>query len=155
MNRSDSCLKKMARMDGALHHREVDRVPVSDFFWGSFLERWRRELGLPPDTDIYRYYDLDWIAPPEHGSAHQGVRDRAGGRQEIVVRTGYEAVIRKKFADPMPGLPLVRYRHPGEDGGVHLRRSHGTSGGCSRAGDNQLAAWGTGSRATAPPGSKR
>ena len=65
--------EKLARMDAALHHREADRVPVSDFFWGSFLERWRRELGLPADTDIYRYYDLDWIShDPEHGPAHQG-----------------------------------------------------------------------------------
>ena len=28
------------------------------------------------------------------------------------MRTGYEAVIRKKFADPMPGLPLASRRTP-------------------------------------------
>ena len=51
-------------MNKALHHQEPDRVPVSDWFWGSFLKRWREELGLPPDTDIYRYYDLDWVVTP-------------------------------------------------------------------------------------------
>ncbi|HTZ53147.1 MAG TPA: hypothetical protein VMF68_15870, partial [Spirochaetia bacterium] len=61
VNRSKNCLAKLARMDAVLHHREADRVPVSDFFWGGFLERWKRELGLPADADIYRHYDLDWI----------------------------------------------------------------------------------------------
>lgn len=103
MLRSDSCVKKLARMDGALHHREVDRVPVSDFFWGSFLERWRRELGLPKDTDIYRYYDLDWqVTTPNMDPHIKGFEVVREDGQEVVVRTGYEAVIRKKFADPMP-----------------------------------------------------
>ncbi|MGA2478084.1 MAG: uroporphyrinogen decarboxylase family protein [Spirochaetia bacterium] len=103
MKRSEKCAKKLARMEAALHHREADRVPVSDFFWGSFLERWRRELGLPKDTDIYTYYELDWqVTVPNmdpHIKAFEVVREDA---QEVVVRTGYEAIIRKKFADPMP-----------------------------------------------------
>jgi uroporphyrinogen decarboxylase len=103
VQRTANCAAKLARMDAALHHREADRVPVSDFFWGSFLERWRRELGLPPDTDIYRYYDLDWIVTTPNMDPHikpfETLRENA---EEVVVRTGYEAVIRKKFADPMP-----------------------------------------------------
>jgi len=55
VTRSVSCTAKLARMNAALHHREGDRVPVSDFFWGSFLARWKKELGLPADTDIYRH----------------------------------------------------------------------------------------------------
>lgn len=103
MQRTEKCIGKLARMDAALHHREADRVPVSDFFWGSFLERWRRELDLPAGTDIYRYYDLDWIVTTPnmdpHIKAFEVVREDS---VEVVVRTGYEAVIRKKFADPMP-----------------------------------------------------
>ncbi len=90
-------------MDAALHHREADRVPVSDFFWGSFLERWRREMGLPADADIYKHYDLDWIATTPNMDPH--VKDftvLSQNEEEVVVRTGFEAVIRKKFADPMP-----------------------------------------------------
>jgi uroporphyrinogen decarboxylase len=103
VERTANCREKLARMDAALHHREADRVPVSDFFWGSFLERWRRELGLPAGTDIYRHYNLDWIVTVPNMDPHiksfEIIREDA---QEVVVRTGYEAVIRKKFADPMP-----------------------------------------------------
>ena len=65
MERTPSCQAKLDRMNKTLNHVEADRVPISDFFWGSFVERWREELGLPPDADIYRYYDLDWqVATP-------------------------------------------------------------------------------------------
>jgi len=90
-------------MDAALHHRESDRVPVSDFFWGSFLERWKRELGLPATADIYRHYDLDWIVTiPNMDPRIRSFEVLRESPEEIVVRTGYGAVIRKKFADPMP-----------------------------------------------------
>ncbi len=61
LKRTPNCLKKLERMNKTLRHEEADRIPVSDFFWGQFLDRWRRELNLPEDTDIYTYYDLDWI----------------------------------------------------------------------------------------------
>ena len=59
--RKENTLRKLERLNTALQHREPDRVVVSDFFWGGFTRRWRQELGLPPDTDPYYYYDLDWI----------------------------------------------------------------------------------------------
>ena len=77
-------------MDAALHHREADRVPISDFFWGSFLERWRREMGLPPEADIYRHYDLDWIVTTPNMDPH--VKDftvLSQNEEEVVVRTGF------------------------------------------------------------------
>jgi len=55
MQRSTNCLAKLERMKKTLRHQEPDRVPISDFFWGSFLARWREELGLEPDTNIYRH----------------------------------------------------------------------------------------------------
>ena len=57
--RTENCIKKIRRMRDTLHHREPDQVPISDFFWGSFIERWKKELNLPKDTDIYQYYELD------------------------------------------------------------------------------------------------
>lgn len=101
--RTADCLAKLDRMNKALRHEEPDRVPISDFFWGSFLERWRDDLGLPADTDIYTYYDLDWIATIPNMDPH--IKDFEVIREtdeEVVVRTGFEAVLRKKFADPMP-----------------------------------------------------
>lgn len=103
MQRSSNCLAKLERMNKTLHHVEADRVPVSDFFWGGFLDRWRRELGLPADADPYRYYDLDWIATTPNMDPHikpfEVLRETD---EEIVVRTGFEAVIRKRFDLPMP-----------------------------------------------------
>jgi uroporphyrinogen decarboxylase len=103
MERTDNCLKKLERLNKALKHQEPDRVPVSDFYWGSFLERWKKEKGLPADTDIYQYYDLDWMATTPNMDPH--IKDfeiLRENEEEVVVRTGFEAVLRKKFADPMP-----------------------------------------------------
>ena len=40
--RKPGTLAKLERMRKTLAHEEADRVPISDFFWGSFRERWRR-----------------------------------------------------------------------------------------------------------------
>jgi hypothetical protein len=55
MERTANCLKKLDRMNKTLRHEEADRVPVSDFFWSGFLDRWKKDLSLPPDTNIYKY----------------------------------------------------------------------------------------------------
>ena len=105
MERTKSCLEKLERMNTTLNHREADRVPVSDFFWGSFLKRWKEELGLKDDANIYSYYDLDWIVTVPNMDPHikqfEVIKE---DEEEIVVRTGYEAVIRKKYEDPMPAF---------------------------------------------------
>ena len=60
--RKPNTLLKLERMNRALRHEEPDRVPISDFFWGGFIRRWREELGLPADASPYYHYDLDFIA---------------------------------------------------------------------------------------------
>ncbi len=103
LERTTNCLKKLERMNKTLRHEEADRVPISDFFWASFLERWRKELGLAADTDIYRYYDLDWIVTIPNMDPHiKSFEILTEDDNEVVVRTGYEAVVRKKFEFPMP-----------------------------------------------------
>ena len=105
MERTANCLAKLGRMNKALRHEEPDRVPISDFFWGSFLERWRRDLGLAADTDIYAYYDLDWIVTLPNMDPHiKPFEILEENDQEVVVRTGFEAVIQKKFDLPMPAF---------------------------------------------------
>ncbi len=100
-----NCMAKLERIRKTLRHEEADRVPISDFFWGSFLDRWRRDLGLAKDTDIYKYYDLDWTVTVPNMDPHikqfeilEETTDR------ILVRTGFEAIIKKQFADPMPAF---------------------------------------------------
>jgi hypothetical protein len=100
-----SCQAKLERISKTLRHEEADRVPISDFFWGSFLERWRRDLGLAKDTDIYKYYDLDWTVTVPNMDPHVKqfeILEQTADR--ILVRTGFEAIIKKQFADPMPAF---------------------------------------------------
>ena len=101
--RSESCLRKLDRMTKALRHEEADRVPVSDFFWSSFLTRWRQELGLAADADPYAYYDLDWIATVPNMDPH--IRQFEIIKEEdhdTILKTGFEAVIRRREGVQMP-----------------------------------------------------
>ena len=151
MERTANCLAKVDRMNKTLRHEEADRVPISDFYWGSFIERWRLDLGLPADADIYKYYDLDWqVTVPNmdpHIKQFEIVKEND---EEVVVRTGFDAVIRKKFADPMPEwlgfdtdsiekAEAFTFDDPWDD-----RRYFG-------AGDNQLAGVGDGFARNSPP----
>ena len=95
--------EKVSRVHAALTHQEGDRVPISDFFWGSFVERWREELGLPKDAEPYTYYDLDYVVAGPNLDPHLKPFEIIEEKEdEVTVRTGFECVIRKKFADPMP-----------------------------------------------------
>ncbi len=101
--RSPNTLRKLERLRKTLRHEEPDRVPISDFFWGSFKERWRRELGLPDDADPYYHYDLDWIVTVPNMDPHiRSFEIVSETSAEVVVKTGYGAIMRKKFDCPMP-----------------------------------------------------
>ncbi|NLA92644.1 MAG: hypothetical protein GX842_04280 [Spirochaetales bacterium] len=151
MVRTKGCLEKLERVNKALRNEEPDRVPVSDFFWGSFLERWKRDLDLPQDTNIYDYYDLDWeVANPNMDPHIRDFEIIRENEEEVVVKTGYGAVIRKKFADPMPAflsfsindideLEKFEFDDPWDD-----RRYFS-------GGDNQIAGVGDGFARNLPP----
>lgn len=101
--RQANTLKKLERMNKALRHEEPDRVPISDFFWGSFVRRWREELGLADDADPYSYYDLDWIVTvPNMDPQIRAFETLREDDREVVVKTGFGTVLRKKFDLPMP-----------------------------------------------------
>jgi uroporphyrinogen decarboxylase len=144
MPRTPNCLAKLERMNKALRHEEPDRVPVSDFFWGSFLRRWREELGLAPDADIYRYYDLDWqVTIPNMDPQIRPFEMVSATDEEVVVRTGFGAVIRKRFDAPMPAFlrfetdSIEKMRAFSFDDPWDERRYF-------RGGDNQIAGVGDG-----------
>jgi uroporphyrinogen decarboxylase len=151
MERTAGCLAKLDRMAKTLRHEEADRVPVSDFFWGAFLERWRRELGLAAGTDIYGYYDLDWtVTVPNMDPRIRPFETLEETAERVVVRTGFGAVIQKNFADPMPAFlkfdtdTVEKMRDFRFDDPWDERRYFS-------AGDNQIAGVGDGFARHSPP----
>jgi uroporphyrinogen decarboxylase len=149
--REATTLQKLERMRKALQHQEPDRVPVSDFFWGGFLQRWRKELDLPPDANPYYYYDLDWIVTiPNMDPWIRPFQTLRETPDEVVVQTGFGAIMRKKFAYPMPEmtawetdtfekLEAIEFDPPDD-----RRRFF-------EAGDNQIAGVGDGFERNSPP----
>ncbi len=150
-NRPASTLAKLQRMRKTLRHEEPDRVPVSDFFWGSFVNRWRRELNLPPEADPYLYYDLDWIVTTPNMDPHiksfETIRE---DQSEVWVKTGFETILRKRLDLPMPEqiswdvdsiekLETFEFDDPSD-----RRRFF-------EAGDNQIAGVGDGFQRNSPP----
>ncbi|NLF59108.1 MAG: hypothetical protein GX580_15875 [Candidatus Hydrogenedens sp.] len=148
--RSPKALAKVERMNRALRHQEPDRVPMGEFFWGGFLRRWRAELGLPPDTDPYQYYDLDWVVTVPNMDPHikpfEVVHESP---DETTVRTGFEAVVHKRFDLPMPEAvswdtdSLEKLEAFAFDDPRDRRR-------CYEPGDNQIGGVGDGFRRDCP-----
>ena len=93
--------EKIRRVRDALSHREGDRVPVGEFYWTGFLKRCRRKLG--DDFDPYRHFDLDYIVITPNMDPRIrpfDVVERSG--EDVVVKTGFGATIRRSGDKPMP-----------------------------------------------------
>ncbi len=149
--RKANTLRKVERLKKALRHEEPDRVPISDFFWGSFIRRWRAELGLSPDASPYYHYDLDWICTvPNMDPWIRSFEILRETPEEVVLRTGYGAVLRKKFDCPMPEFiswdtdSLEKLEAAVFDDPFDRRRYFS-------AGDNQIAGVGDGFERNSPP----
>ncbi len=90
-------------MNRVLRHEEADRIPVSDFFWGSFVKQWREELHLPDEVSPYTYYDLDWqVTTPNMDPLIRSFETIRENEMEVVIKTGFLATLRKRFDFPMP-----------------------------------------------------
>ena len=121
--RKENTLRKLDRMNKALRHEEPDRVPISDFFWGSFIARWRTELGLPADANPYYHYDLDWIVTvPNMDPWIRPFETLKETPEEVVVKTGFGAIMHKHFEFPMPEMRRLGDRHVREAGAARVRR---------------------------------
>jgi len=150
-SRKTSTLKKMERMKKVLRHEEPDRVPISDFFWGSFIERWKSDLNLPEDSNPYYYYDLDWIVTvPNMDPRIMSFEIIKEDDIEIIVKTGFMGTIRKKYASPMPEFinwdidTIQKLESFVFDPPNDKRRYYS-------AGDNQIAGVGDGFERNSPP----
>jgi uroporphyrinogen decarboxylase len=150
MERTKNCLKKLERINKAIRHVEPDRVPISDFFWGSFINRWRQELNLPDETSPYDYYDLDWlVTTPNMDPKIQSFETIKEDENEVIVKTGFRTTMRKRFDFPMPEfiswetdsiekLEVFEFDDP------YDRRRY------FEAGDNQIAGVGDGFQRNSP-----
>ncbi len=149
--RNKCALQKLARINKTLCHQEPDRVPISDFFWSGFTERWRRDLALPRDANPYFHYDLDWIVTMPNMDPwirpFQTLRETA---DEVAVKTGFGAVMRKHFGHPMPETTswetdtFEKLEQAVFDDPSDARRF-------SSGGDNQIAGVGDGFQRNTPP----
>jgi len=149
--RKPAALGKVERMAKTLRHEEPDRVPISDFFWGSFIQRWRRELNLPDDASPYYHYDLDWIVTvPNMDPQIRSFETIKEDDEEVVVKTGFGSIMRKKFRFPMPESvgwetdTLKKLETFAFDDPADSRRF-------CQAGDNHIAGVGDGFERNSPP----
>jgi hypothetical protein len=151
MERTPNCLAKLERVTKALRHEEPDRVPITDFFWGGFVRRWREELGLPEDANPYDYYDLDFIVTnPNLDPLIRPFETIREDEFEVVVKTGFGATLRKRFDYPMPEFAafeidsIEKLENFKFDDANDPRRYYS-------AGDNQIAGVGDGFERNSPP----
>ena len=150
MDRTKKCSAKLDRMRKALSCQEPDRVPISDFFWGSFVKRWRKELNLPDDANPYYYYDLDWIVTtPNMDPKIQSFETIKEDETEVIVKTGFLTTMRKKFDFPMPefiswDIDTIEKLEAFEFDDPNDRRRY------FEAGDNQIAGVGDGFERNSP-----
>ena len=148
--------KKLTRLKKALRHEEPDRVPISDFFWGSFIRRWREELGpagrrqsvllLRPRLDRHgaQHGPLDPLVRDARGDARRGRgedrlrRDPAQGVQIAPCPSSSPGRL-----DTLEKLEAAGFDDPRDRGGS-LRRA-----------TTRLPAWATVSSGIRRPGSRR
>lgn len=108
---SQKSQQKTARMRAALEHREGDRVPVGEFFWTGFLKQYRAKYGL--GFDPYRHFDLDYVVVTPNMDpkvrAFEVLRQQG---EDITIRTGFGATIRRTGDAPMPRYEAFSVTEP-------------------------------------------
>lgn len=148
--RKPNTLKKLERMKKSLSGQEPDRVPISDFFWGGFIRQWRKDLNLADDANPYYHYDLDWIVTvPNMDPFVRSFETLKENNEEVIVKTGFNAIMRKKFDAPMPEFidfethSIEKLESLVFDDAYDKRRYY-------EAGDNQIAGVGDGFERKSP-----
>ncbi len=105
--------QKLDRLRATLAHKEGDRVPVSDFFWTGFMNKAKAKWG--DDLDIHRKFDLDYIViNPNMDPVIQDFEILEEKGEDILVRTGFGATIKRSGALPMPHFDSFSVEEPEE-----------------------------------------
>ena len=94
--------KKIERVIRTLNRMEPDRVPIYDFFWTEFIDRWKKEKNLSQDTNIYYYYDMDlMVISPNMDPKKKSCEIIEKGDDYIIWKSGFGAVLKKFDYAPM------------------------------------------------------
>lgn len=102
---------KNIRLRDALSHRQPDRVPVGESFWTGFLKRCRAKWG--EDFDPYRFFDLDYVIVMPNMDPHiQPFEMLSESEEDIVLKTGFGATIRRSGDAPMPAFEAFAIQEP-------------------------------------------
>lgn len=92
-------------------HREPDRVPAGEFFWTGFLKQYHERFGAA--FDPYRHFDLDYIViTPNLDPRIQPFEIQHESADEIVLKTGFGATIRRRGDIPMPRYEAFSITRP-------------------------------------------
>ena len=111
--------KKIRRLRAVLAHKEADRVPVGDFFWTGFSLKCQEKWGK--DFDIYRHFDLDYITITPNMDPHIKPFEILMEKDEdIIVKTGFEATIKRSGTAPMPHYETFSVKSPEEMAGFEF-----------------------------------
>ncbi len=102
---------KIERMRKALAHQPPDRIPAGEFFWTGFMKRCRSKWGN--DFDPYRHFDLDYVViNPNMDPRIREFEVVNQKGEDIVVKTGFGATIRRSGELPLPHYESFSVNEP-------------------------------------------
>jgi len=105
--------EKIERMRKALSHQEPDRVPVGEFFWTGFRKKAIETWGS--DFDAYKKFDLDYVVITPNLDPHiKPFEIISSEGQDIVLKTGFEATIKRSGTIVMPHFDKFGVETPDE-----------------------------------------
>lgn len=102
---------KLDRLKKTLMRKEPDIVPVSDFFWTGFIKKAKTIYG--DNFDAYRQFDLDYVVVNPNMDPH--IKDfevLEDDGHDILIKTGFEANIRRREDLPMPHFESFSINDP-------------------------------------------
>ena len=99
----DSFENKLDRMHKTLSCQQPDRVPLFDFFWAEFIDKWRKEKGFGSDANIYEYYDMDMcLVVPNTDPKLKSYEQIEKGDGYEIFKSGFGCTLKKVDYSPMP-----------------------------------------------------
>lgn len=84
------------RITLALNHKEPDRIPILDGFWGTTIERWKGE-GWPQSKPIAEYFEFDKMFGVGVDISFQFPHEKIEETDEYVISRNSWGVVSKNF----------------------------------------------------------